>query len=601
MDRRSLLAGAGVWPLLGPARASTPAASAPRTLRVAFSFAETGFDPPRVGDQSSIRVIAHIFEPPLTYDPLARPAVLVPLTAAGLPEVSADFRRFVVTLQRGILFADDPAFGGQPRELVAADYVYTLKRYYDPAIRTEHLYTFENAKILGLSELRQRALAGKTPFPYDTEVPGLRALDRYRFEIVLADPAPRFVHVLAGWTLGAVAREVVQAHADDPMAHPVGTGPFMLASWRRASRIVLVRNPRFREQRFATVGAGDEPHLQAAALQLAGARAPLLDRVEIDIVEESQPRWLAFLRGEHDVLTLPPEFGELAMPGGRLAPFLARQGVQARRSLSAATTHTFFNFDDPLVGGYAPAKVALRRAIVLAFDNAEEVRLVLRGQAAPAHGMIPPHCWGHDPALRSEMGSPSVARAQALLDLYGYTDRNADGWREQPDGRPLVLRLAFQPDRRSRAASELWLKRLKAVGLRVQFEFAPFGELIKRSLAGQLMMWGFTWSAGSPDGDFFLGLAYGPNADQSNDARFRLPAFDRLYERQRVLPDGPERLALLRQANKLMLAYVPYIAHSHPITTDLLHAHVQGPLRHPFGGDWWRWVAVGQGRAMGKT
>ena len=560
---------------------------------MAFNFAETGFDPPRVGDQSSIRVIAHIFEPPLTYDPLARPAVLVPLTAARMPEVSADFRRFVVTLRRGILFADDPAFGGRPRELVAADYVYTLKRYYDPAIRTEHLYTFENTKMLGLSELRRQALQSRTPFPYDTEVAGLRVLDRYRFEVVLADPAPRFVHLLAGWTVGAVAREVVQAHADDPMAHPVGTGPFMLAQWRRASRIVLVRNPRFREQRFATVGAGSEARLQAAAQRLAGERAPLLDRVEIDIVEEAQPRWLAFLRGEHDVLTLPPAFGELAMPGGRLAPFLARQGVRAERTLSPATAHTFFNCDDPLVGGIAPEKVALRRAIMLAFDSAEEARLVLHGQAAPAHGMIPPHCWGHDPRLKSEMGTPSAARARALLDLYGYADRDGDGWREQPDGRPLLLRRAFQPDRRSRAASELWLKRLKAVGLRVQFEFAPFGEQIKRALAGQLMMWGFIWSAPSPDGDFYLGLAYGPNAEQSNDARFRLAAFDRLYESQRVLPDGPERLALMQQAHRLMLAYVPYIAHNHPIETELLHAPVQGPLRRPFGSDWWRWLSVG--------
>jgi len=559
---------------------------------VAFNFAETGFDPPRVGDQSSIRVIAHIFEPPLAYDPLARPALLMPLTAARLPEVSADFRRFVVTLQRGIFFADDPVFQGRPRELVAADYVYTLKRFYDPAIRTEHLYRFENAKILGLSELRRQALRDKTPFPYDTEVPGLRALDRHRFEIVLADPAPRFAHQLAEWICGAVAREVVEAYADDPMAHPVGTGPFRLAQWRRASHIVLERNPRFREQRFATVGAGDEPHLQAAATRLAGARAPLLDRVEIDIVEESQPRWLAFLGGEHDGLTLPAEFGERAMPGGRLAPFLARRGVQARRALSPATAHTFFNFDDPLVGGYTPDKVALRRAIVLAFDNAEEVRLVLRGQAKPAQGMIAPHCFGHDPALRSEMGTPSAARAKALLDMHGYADRDGDGWREQPDGRPLLLRIAFTPDRRARATSELWLKRLRAVGLRVQFEFAPFGELIRRSLAGQLMMWGFIWSNGSPDGDFFLGLAYGPNADQSNDARFRLPACDRLYERRRVLPDGPERLALMQQAHKLMLAYVPYIAHNHPITTELLHAHVQGPLRHPFGGDWWRWLDV---------
>jgi ABC-type transport system substrate-binding protein len=560
---------------------------------VAFNIAESGFDPPRVGDQASIRVIAHIFEPLYTFDPLARPVVVVPLTAAALPEASADFRRFVITLRPGILFADDPVFEGRPRELVAADYVYSFKRFFDPAIRTEHLHLFENPKILGHSDLRAQALKNQSPFPYDTEVPGLRALDRYRFELVLADPAPRLVHLLTAWTSGAVAREVVEAYVDDPMAHPVGTGPFRLAQWRRASRIVLDRNPRFREPVFATVGAGPEPHLQAAARQLAGARAPLVDRVEIDIVEEAQPRWLAFLRGEHDVLTLPPEFGTLAMPGGQLAPFLARQGVHAQRVLSPSISHTFINCDDPVVGGNTPQKVALRRAIALAFDSAEYVRLVLLDQAVPAQSMLPPYCYGHEPELRSEMGSASAARAAALLDLHGYAGRDGDGWRKQPDGRPLLLRIAFTPDRRARATSELWLKRLKAVGLRVAFEFAPFGELIRRSLAGQVMMWGFTWGAGAPDGDFFLGLAYGPNSGQSNDARFRLPAFDRLYERQRVLPDGPERLALMRQANKLMLAYVPYIAHNHPIQTELFQPHVHGPLRQPFSSDWYRWIDIG--------
>jgi ABC-type transport system substrate-binding protein len=594
VKRRTLLAGgAGLTGLRAVPAVAQPAAGAPppgrKTLRLAFNFAETGFDPPRVGDQSSIRVIAHIFEPPLTYDLLARPAVLVPLTAAALPEVSADFRRFVVTLKPGILFADDPVFQGRPRELVAADYVYTLKRFYDPAIRTEHLYAFENEKILGLSELRRQALKAKTPFPYDVEVPGLRALDRYRFEVVLAEPSPRFTQLLAAWTCGAVAREVVEAYADDPNAHPVGTGPFRLAQWRRASRIVLERNPRFREQVFSTVGAA--PELQHHADALAGARAPRVDRVEIDIIDESQPRWLAFLGEEHDVLTLPPELGQLAMPAGRVAPFLQRQGIRAERQLNGIA-HTFINCEDPVIGGNTPARVALRRAVMLAFDSAEELRLVLQGQGEPAQSMMPPGCYGHDVTLRSEMTAPSPARAKALLDLYGYVDRNGDGWREQPDGQPLLLRIAFRADQRARASSELWLKRLRAVGLRVKFEFAPFGELIRRSLAGQIMMWGFTWSSGN-DGDFILGLAYGPNADQSNDARFKLPAFDSLYERQRVLPDGPERLALMQRANRLLLAYVPYIAHYHPVTVELFRPSVQGPWRHPFNSDWYRWASIG--------
>ncbi len=591
MDRRALLlsGAAAAW----PARAGSTA-SRPGVLRVAFDFAETGFDPPQANDASSNRVIAHIFEAPLSYDPLARPAKLVPLTAAALPEVSADARRFVVTLRPGIFFADDPAFGGRPRELVAADCVYTFKRFYDPKIRTEHLYQFENVKILGLSELRRQVLKARTPFPYDTEVEGLRVLDRYRFEVRLADPAPRFVHVFANTNLaGAVAREVVQAYGDDIAAHPVGTGPFRLAQWRRASRIVLERNPRFREQRYEAEPPADDAEAVAMAAALRGRRLPLLDRVEVDIIDEAQPRWLAFLGGEHDVLALPPDFAGLAMPDGRLAPFLARRGVQARRSLLPSTTHTFFNCDDPLVGGITPAKVALRRAIALAYDSAAEIRLVQQGQAVPAQAMIPPECYGHEDGLRSEMSAASIARAAALLDVFGYTDRNGDGVREQPDGAPLTLRLAFPPGQRSRRISELWDKRMRAVGLRMQFEVAPFAELIKRSLAGRLMMWGFNWRAGNPDGDFYLGLAYGPNADQSNDARFRLPAYDRLYERQRVLPDGPERLALMHDATRMMLAYVPYIAHYHPVTTDLMQPQVQGYGRHAFNSDWWRSASVG--------
>jgi ABC-type transport system substrate-binding protein len=123
------------------------------------------------------------------------------------------------------------------------------------------------------------------------------------------------------------------------------------------------------------------------------------------------------------------------------------------------------------------------------------------------------------------------------------------------------------------------------------FETAPFGELIKRSLAGQLQMWGFTWSNG-PDGEFFLSLAYGPNADQNNDARFKLPAFDAVYERQAVMADGPERRALMREATKLMLAYMPYIPQVHPIDVDLSHAHVRHLIRHPFKSSWWHFTDI---------
>ena len=588
LNRRELLAATLAAPALARAANAVP----PKTLRVAFDFAETGFDPAQVSDGSSGGINAHIFESLLSYDYLARPAKLVTLTAAALPEVLDGGRRFVFTVRPGIFFADDPAFGGKPRELTAADYVYSFKRFYDPAVITEHLYLFENEKILGLSELRAKAIASKTRFDYDSAVEGLRVLDRYRLQITLAEPSPRFVLLFTGVTTGAVAREVVERYGRDIMAHPVGTGPFVLAQWRRGSRIVLERNPRFRKQVFDAKAPPGDTHAQAVAAALKGRTLPLLDRVEVSIIDEAQPRWLAFLGDEIDVLAVPAAFANMAMPGGTLAPFLERRGVQARRSLSASISHTFFNFDDPLVGGTAPDKVALRRAIALALDSAAEIRLVEHGQAVPAQTLVPPHCYGFDPGLKTEMSDASLARSNALLDLYGYSAPSGGGWRRRPDGSPLVLRLASTQDQRARQRNELWQRRLTACGLELQFEIAQFGELIKRSLAGQLMMWGFTWGAGAPDADFFLGMAYGPNAGQSNDARFRLAAFDRLYERQHVLPDGPERLAVIREANKLLLAYVPYIARYHGISTDLTQPRVRGYQRHPFTGDLWRYTEV---------
>ena len=589
MQRRELLVSAASLPA---ARLAGGAAS-PKVLRLAFSFAETGFDPVQVGDLSSNTILWHIFESPLTYDYLARPAQLRPLTATALPEVTDNHRRFVVAIRPGIFFADDPAFDGKPRELTAADYVFSIKRFYDPALRTEHLYQFENVQLLGLSELRRRAIRDKAPFAYDVEVPGLRSLDRYRFEVRLAEPAPRFMHVLASPQLaGALAREVVERYGSDLMAHPVGTGPFRLAQWRRGSSIVLERNPGFREQRFDAAAAGDDAEARAVASRLAGKRLPLLDRVEVSIIDEAQPRWLAFVNGEHDVLELPPQFAPVALPAGRISETLAERGVRARRMLGADVAHTFFNFDDPMVGGYAPENVALRRAIALAYDNAAEIRQVRGGQAVRAQSMIVPHTYGYDPALVSEMGSANLAAAKALLDLFGYVDRDGDGWRERPDGQPLTLRRAGLGDQVTRQLNELWRSRMAALGVRIVFEVSTFGELIKRSLAGKLMMWSFSWSATQPDGDFFLGLAYGPNAEQSNDARFRLAEFDRLFERQRALPDGPERLALMRKLTTLMLAYVPYVPHTHRVLTDLTQSHVHGYVRHPFTRDWWRFVDI---------
>ena len=88
------------------------------------------------------------------YDYLARPARIKPLAAAALPEISSDFRTFTFPIRRGIFFQDDPAFKGAKRELVAQDFVYSLKRFFDPRWKSPIVPGLEEYKILGLNELR---------------------------------------------------------------------------------------------------------------------------------------------------------------------------------------------------------------------------------------------------------------------------------------------------------------------------------------------------------------------------------------------------------------------------------------------------------------
>lgn len=554
-----------------------------RVLRVAFPVAETGFDPAQSQDLYSGTVNAHIFEAPYEYDPLARPSVMRPNTAAAMPELSVDFRTLTIRIRPGIYFADDPAFKGQRRELVAADYVYAWKRLFDPRWKSQNLFIVEPAQILGMNELRQAALKSRKPFDYDREVEGLRALDRYTLQLRFAVPNPRFLQNLAApQPFGAVAREVVEAYGDTIAEHPVGTGPYRLASWRRSSRIVLERNPGFREKLYEATPPADDARLVQEAARLRGRKLPLNDGVEISIVEESQPRWLAFLQGELDILAVPGDLVDLAAPRGVLAPHLARRGIQLSRTAMADLSLSYFNMEHPVVGGYSPDKVALRRAISLAFDGDDFIRQLLKGQGIAAQSPFVPGTFGYDASLVTEMSMFDRARAKALLDTFGYVDRNGDGWREMPDGSKLEIEIASSPSQRDRRQNELWKRYLDAVGIRVRFLVAQWPELLKQSLAGKLMIWGFGWQTSGPDSDLFFGFGYSGNIEQTNDARFALKAFDALHERSRRLPNGPERLAVLHESARLLVAYMPYKLHNHSVVGTLMHPWITGYWRHPF-------------------
>jgi ABC-type transport system substrate-binding protein len=390
-----------------------------------------------------------------------------------------------------------------------------------------------------------------------------------------------------------VAREVVEMYGDEIMGHPVGTGPFRLAEWRRSSRMAFERNPNYRVKTYDGEPNADDAEGQALQQKFRGRRLPMVDRVEISVIEEAQPRWLSFLNKQQDLQErLPNEFINTVAPNGVLAHSLEREHVQLYRVAASDVTTTYFNMDDPIVGGYTPEKVALRRAIALGLNVPKEIRLARKGQAIPAQFGLAPMTYGYRLDFRSESGEYSLAKARALLDVYGYVDRDGDGWRELPDGQPLVLQWATEPSQSSRQLDELRRTDMAALGLRMEFKPAKWPENMKNARAARLMIWSLGQSSASPDGQEAFDLGASIHFGGQNLARFKNARFDELYGRMQVLPDGPERLALFEEAKRILLAYMPYKFGVHRILTDLAHPWVHGYRRPPYWNTWWHYVDV---------
>jgi ABC-type transport system substrate-binding protein len=607
ISRRTVVAGAAAgavaphlaWAASGDDGVGTPAPL--KVLRYAFEVAETSLDPAKINDLYSRTLTPHIFEALYTYDHLARPVKFKPLTADGMPVNSADFRTWTIRIKPGIFFAADPAFKGKRRELIAQDYVYSYKRFADPATKSPVWSGMEPEGYLGLNELRARALAEKKPFNYDSEIEGIRALDRYTLRFVVKEPRPRFLEGLAASDLyGAVAREVIEFYGDQAEAHPVGTGPFKLAQWRRSSLIVLERNPGFRELYYDAEPEADDAEGQALVALFKGRRLPMIDRVEISIIEEEQPRWLSFVNGEADVAyRVGYQFAPQAMPNGKVAPNLAKKGIRGFPIVEAASNQYLFNMDDPVVGGYTAAQVALRRAIALGIDSKTIIAYAYNGLGTLAQGPTLPHTRAYDPALKTEFSDFDPARARALLDLYGFIDKDGDGWRERPDGSALVLRVSTQSQARDRKIAEVFNKGMKTLGIRVQMVVAQWPENLKAARAGNYQMWSVGSLAAGPDSSGAFQRYDSRQIGGQNMARVRLPALDAIYDRLQVMPDGPERLALFREAEQLALAYMPYKFSFNRVSLDMTQRRVIGYRRPVFWQDWWQYVdlddSVGSG------
>ncbi|HYD79009.1 MAG TPA: ABC transporter substrate-binding protein [Paucimonas sp.] len=563
-----------------------------KVLRYVFPESETGFDPAVSYDWYSAQVIQSIFESLYTFDYLARPVRLVPQTAQALPVITNQGKTYTIALKKGIYFSADPAFGGKPRELTATDYAYSFKRLLDPRIKSPHAWLFEE-KIVGLDELARDAKASGR-FEYDRQIAGLEIVDRYTLRIHLKHADFNFGQILAHFPSGAVAREVVERYRNNlgrADANPVGTGPYRLAQWRRGSRIVLDANPVYRGFTW-NFQLGSDPEDRRIVAQMSGKRMPQIKRIEINVIAEDQARWLSFQNDEVDLFQLYGPLTERALKGGKLVPELVQKGVQLSRIADPELGYYYWNMRDPIVGGLSKDKIALRRAIAMAYDVKEEIRQVWNGEATPLAFPVPPGVVGHDGDYQSMIRFDPAA-ANLLLDRFSYK-KGRDGWRTMPDGRPLQIRYSAPTTSLGRLQAELWKKAFDSIGIRMTADFRPPAELLTATKQCQLQMRTALWSADYPDGDNFMQIFYGPNIGKSNNGCSRIPEYDALYARTRNMMEGPERKALYRKMARILEVNTVQFLGFARYNNMLAQARVIGYKKHPILAAEWMYCDIEQ-------
>ncbi|UOB53108.1 ABC transporter substrate-binding protein [Acinetobacter junii] len=570
--------------------AKTPA-QADKVLRIAFEAPDDGFDMVKTFNFYSGNVADVIFERLLQYDYLANPVKLVPATAQSMPVIKENGKVYIFKIKPGIYFTADPAFKGQRRELIAEDYVYSVKRILDPKNHSSS-YAFIDQKIVGANALVEQAKqTGR--FNYDAKIEGVKALDRYTLEFTLTQPDYNFPYILAYSTFGATAREVVDYYKDRLGMHPVGTGPYMLSKYVPRSKIELVANPDYRGfvWNFKSTGTAWDNQL---VKEMTGKKMPQIGKVNISIIEEEQSRWLAFQSKQLDFDKLTSSsIPKVLDQNNQLKPAMRQKGIRLYPNKEAEITYTMLNMRDPIIGGNNLDKIALRRAIAMSFNVDEYIRILRKGQAVKAEMLVPAGVNGHNPKYRSSIGyNPSLANK--LLDHFGYK-KGADGYRNLPNGKALVLKINTESGSSSVMYSELWKKNLDAIGIRADFRVSNFADNLKAATQCQYMIWGGAWHADYPEGENFTQLLYGPNVGRGNQSCYSSSAYDGLYKQAMQQP--PEkRMPYYEKMSRQIEADNPLILQDTRIRNWVIQSHVKGFKAHPIMNSNWQYLDIASPR-----
>ncbi|UCH48576.1 MAG: ABC transporter substrate-binding protein [Betaproteobacteria bacterium] len=611
-----------------------------------FSERPKHLDPVQSYFSNEIRFTAQIYMTPLQYHYLKRPYQLVPFGAASMPhvtyydnedrELSAQapssevaYSRYEITVRPGVYYQPHPAFAvdehGKPRyidlpktqlkrkrsladfehtgtrELVAADYVYEIKRLAHPALHSP-IFGLMKGYIIGLDEYARELAAFAEDVPKDVyldldrfDIRGVRVVDRYRYVIDIHGKYPQFLYWLAMPFFAPVPHEAERFYRQPGMPanisldwFPVGTGPYMLSVNDPHRMMVLERNPNFTGEAYPSAGEANDG--QAGLLEDAGESMPFIDKVVYNLEKESIPYWNKFLQGYYDLSAISSDsFDQTVAVSANgevgLTDEISERDINLHTSVAATTIYLGFNMLDPVIGGLDERSRKLRQAVSIAVDMEELISIFRNGRGIAAQSPLPPGIYGYrggeagiNPYVYDWVeGRPKrkpIEYAKQLLDEAGYPNGI-----DAATGKPLTLFLdttLVGPEAKSRA--DWFTKQLRKIDVQLVVRATDLNRYQEKLRNGTAQLYILGWNADYPDPENFMFLLHGPQsraqASGENASNYASPEFDSLFEQMRNMQNSPRRQEIIDRMVKVVQRDAPWAFGFHPADYNLAHGWV---------------------------
>jgi ABC-type transport system substrate-binding protein len=578
-----------LWPLVLVWIASLAGAQEMKVLKFSDDGIPTTFDPVQSGTIYSNEIVTAVYDTLYEYKYLKTPFELEPNLAAAMPSISKDGLTYTIKIKPGVHFIDDPAFpNGKGREVLASDFVYSIERHFDPANRSQGAWLW-SGKIVGLDQWKKNGADYRQP------VAGLKALDKYTIQIRLTKPYPQLSYSLAMGFSALVPKEVVDKYGREFGLHPVGSGPFKLIS-HNTTQTVLVKNPSYRHEVFHLNEAGYDPKVQGftGIAALDGKTLPIVDRVEVNWFEQLSARWNSFSK-EDEIVNTVLQNEQLDAVLSSKHPVTLKPEYAAKYHVRVQTemgmVYNLFNFDDDYFARTDDPKTnaqnkALRCAIVKSFSWPQRIERFYLGLGKAYPGFIVPGTEGYDPNANRASITQDIAGAKQLLKENGWNARNLP-----------VLYYPAVSTVRYKQFFEQFRGNLMKIGYpknKIKFKaYAAFGDFNRDIKNSKTQLIPMGWFLDYPDAENTLQLFYGPNRSPgANTANYNNPEYNALFAKSSVMQPGPERTAIYKKLNRILIDDCAGIGSFSRTRVRLWHKNVVMWPQKDFLGNFFKYVDV---------